>query len=183
MIALADQVKPVEETYDDVERLIYFICHKFRTKYGGDFHEMVSEANLVFMKVYDGGWQPDKGTAFSSFLSTCIYRKLLDCHKRKVLGNRVCWGVSINTDPEDGCGMAGNIPARVERTFDKDRFSNDAKVVIDLVLETPADLAEIVFYKGGTTRDWRGAIRKRLRSLGWASERITSTFAEIGTVV
>ncbi len=40
----------MEDSYKSVQNLIYRTCWKFQRKYGGDFHEWLSDANMIFME-------------------------------------------------------------------------------------------------------------------------------------
>jgi RNA polymerase sigma factor (sigma-70 family) len=59
----------MEDAYTHMERLIKRICWKFTKRYGGDFHEWLSEANMIFIDAC----QTHNG---KSHLITWLYYKL-----------------------------------------------------------------------------------------------------------
>lgn len=182
---------PVAETYNDVEKLIYHICYLFQRRNGGDFEELVSEANLTYMKVYES-WEPDKGSKFSTYLATCIYRRLLDVASYEWRRNCIRTGVTSESSdahhstcfavPIDGIDLKDDY-----QEFNEDSlfegFSSDARLVINLVLDAPKDLLDTVRSKGGEIRNWRSTIKEFLSDMGWTAKQITESFNEVRSVL
>lgn len=170
---------PVSETYLEVKGLIFDTVYKHVQLYGGDFDEMLSEANVVFMRVYKI-YKPERG-AFSTLLVTCIYRELTDM-LRKRIADRPFWGSSIDADRGNG-SMADKIQDTHVGKFDRDGFasslSHHAQIVLNLTLNAPKEIAEIAIGKGDEPRNWRSTIRDFLYNNGWSSEEIATSFDEI----
>ena len=173
---------PMETVYSEVEHLITHICNVFRSKHGGDPEDLLSTATQVFVDVYKS-WR-DGEAPFTSFLSTCIYRRLLD-EKRKNLRIKP---IRIN----QGASKYGDMkqPFEIEdtsRTFNFSDFieemTDDAKMVVKLVLETPPEIAEIIEGKGGHPKNVRSTIRQYLIELNWTYTRINESFSEIARVL
>lgn len=172
----------IEDTYDDVRKLIYDIAHAFVRRYGGDFNEYVSEGNFVYMKAYES-WRPDGGANFTTYLWGCVWHALLDLQKRRIRRERFCpWSLDQTGEDETRVNAA-TVPARQERVFSTEGFTTDAKIVIDLVLEAPAELLTMVTEKGGEIRNWRSSLREYLREMGWTANRIAESFKEIGDLI
>lgn len=172
---------PVVETYDDVERLLRHVCVQFMRRNGGhlgtagdgsEFDDAMSEARIAYMRAYQT-WQPDGGSKFTTYLCQCVYRRLLDRYKFDRRRRALWQGVA---DP-DTLGVPDRLP------FDRDSFerhlTEDAQVVLSLVLDAPDEIAQIAMNKGGQPQNWRSTIRDYLAAMGWAARRITRTFDEI----
>lgn len=187
------KASPVTDTYHDVEKMIFKICHNFRGKFGGDFEEHLAVANEVFMDVYNTVIDSTKGS-FNTMLYTSIWRRLSDVsmyqQRRKML--------SIDTDSTStsglksgkiyGGGFAGEISDDSVSPFNFDEFTeeitDDAKTVLQLVLQAPAELEEMAESKGGAGRNWRSSLRVYLaKNLGWAADRVAESFEEIQFVL
>src|SRR5476651_2599406 len=69
----------IAETYDDVAELVYDTCWKFKRRYGGDFDDLLSQANLAFMESY-GSYQTKY--RFSTWVRTIVWNRLLDEARR-----------------------------------------------------------------------------------------------------
>ena len=164
------------ETYTDVEKLIYHICNKFAAKHGGDIDDLISLANQVWCDCY-AGWK--SGSApFSSYLSTCIWRRLLGAKRRAM---RL---PTVSTTGADGEMI---LESRKSSNFQMSEFvselSQDGRTIISLIFETPAELATEIAQKGGHTRNIRKAVKDYLKTIGWTCGRIAESFEEIGAVL
>ena len=124
---------------------------------------------MKFMEVYKS-FDPSKKVPFANYLSTCIYRRLSDV---KNLESRM-----------SGVRYCGHEDAHFHlMPFDFEGFSEDAKTVISLVLDSPAELMAMAEGKGGQPRNWRSTIRTHLQDIGWAASRIAASFEEIREAV
>ena len=168
---------PIDDTYKDVENLVYHICHVFQSKHGGDFDDLLSIAHQVFMDAFNC-WTPGLAP-FTSYLSTCIYRRLL-LEKRQ--NSRI---PTISLDKTET--SIGWDPVDKSRSFSikdfTEELSDDAKLIISLVLETPTELAKIINDKGGHPKNVRSTIRQYLTKLNWTYNRISESFDEIKKVL
>ena len=173
--------EPMEKVWGEVEHLVTHICNLFRTKHGGDPEDLQDTAVQVFVDVYRS-WREGEAP-FTSFLSTCIYRRLLD-EKRKNL--------RINPIRIDrGSVKYGELEQSLQiedtsRTFNYSEFleemTEDARIVVKLVLETPPEISKIIEGKGGHPKNVRSTIRQYLLQLNWTYSRINESFSEIAKV-
>lgn len=173
---------PIAETYDDVQNLMFKCCHKFRKSFGGDFDDLLSIANEVYMESYEK-FEYGAGATFGSYLWTNIWRRLQDNYqyeqRRKM--------VPLDAKSASGTSYADLVEDRPHREFSladfADGLSEDAMTVIKLIIETPEDLARMATEKGGTPRNWRSSVREWLASAGWGSEKIADSFDEISGIL
>lgn len=160
-----------EETYEDVRRLLYSICHKFCSKHGGDFYECMSEANLCYIDVYRT-YDHTRGS-FSTLLYTSVWRRLVNYSISRSKQQKEL-SVDVYSTP---------IPDRHHSSFSVESFleyvSPDAALVVKLVVETPSEIMEIITAKGGEARNYHSTIRHHLSSIGWGPTRIRLVFDEI----
>lgn len=174
-------MRPIDETYADVEKLIYHACHQFQRKFGGDIEEMISIGNEKFMSSYEK-FDSSQGS-FSTFLYINISNALQDHHWHE-------WrrfALSLDNEMSDGRSYANEVRDDSVSGFDLSQFaedmSEDAVMILKLVLDSPAELANIAIGKGGNPRNWRSSIRDWLESMGWSNERVAEGFEEIRGVL
>lgn len=173
----ATTTRPIDETWEDTKNLVYKIVYSYRRNHGGDLDEMIGLGHEAFMAAYKS-WQPGKGMIFTSYLATCVLRRLMDNYR---VGRR-------HRMPQAG-PMAAMVPdTRGPITgFDLAEFaanvSDDARRVIELTLETPAELAAIAAGKGGSPCNLRSSLRAWLIETGWTVQRVRDTFAEVGAAL
>lgn len=175
---------PITETYLDVEKLIHHICNLFRLNHGGDFDEMVGEANLIYMKVYEK-WRRGRGSKFTSYLCTSIYRRLLDLKRISIRKSKI-WNTSINDFERENARSVDDLSIMEDKKsqFDTNDFfeelTADARVILQFALEEPKELKEKVIARGGhNRRNWKTTIKEYLKEIGWTARRITESFEEI----
>lgn len=190
--------RPIDDTYEDVKKLISHIVTAFHRSYGGDWEEMFAESNIVFMNVYKA-FDPARGS-FTSVLGTSIENRLKDLMFHNA--RRKTW--SLDADGSGGkfgsngvamlgrkdnhrMTLAADIPDRPDCTFHLEQFaenlSKDAVTVLKLILDSPAELAAMAEAKGGTPRNWRSTVRDYLAGLHWHASRIAESFSEIQEVL
>jgi len=181
-------VTPITETYLDVEKLIYHVCNLFRRKHGGELEEMIGEANLVYMKVYKD-WEWGKGMSFTSYLCTCIYRKLLTLNETVKRKSKV-WSRTLSTmhiyeftaeiRSVDDLGVMEDkkpTPFFIEEFLQE--LSEDAQTILQFVLEEHEEIKIRAEAKGGQYRNWRSTIKEYLKEVDWTARRISESFEEI----
>ena len=162
------------QTYEDVQKLIYKMCHLFRRRHGGEFEELVAEANVAFCKAYEH-WRANGGACFSTYLATAIYRRLLD-KKRTARRRAHVWkeGQWYDFQVPAPAGGWQRLSALVEG------LSEDAKTIVQLVLDTPAELLSEVKSRGGKSCNWRTSILDHLADdAGWKQNRVSRAFQEV----
>jgi len=170
----------LEETYKDVENLIYTITWKFQNKYGGIFEELRAEANLLFVIAFDS-YDPKKAR-FSTWLFHNIWNGLLTykqtIHKQTPYTHYSKEeSVSMHQEIEDKQGL-------FTKTFEiLDEVGESAKTIIELILSPPESFTHISTKAGNSGCHIRVAIRQHLSSLGWTARQIRESFAEITEVI
>jgi RNA polymerase sigma factor (sigma-70 family) len=182
--------RTAEETYEDVRKLICHTVWRIVKKCGGDFDEYMSEANEVFLTAYADF---DGSCPFSNWLVQMITYRLLDvvrdrCHEQSrcrpapndSVGRIPVW--SLSADADSGVNPVENVPdARPTWRIGEllEELGDDARTVVQLVVETPAELDAIVKAKGDQPRNYRSSIRNYLAELGWTAVRVAESFAEV----
>lgn len=171
---------PVTDTYVDTEKLIYRVCHGFRRCNGGEFDELVGEAHVAFMNAYHD-WTPGGGMEFTSYLGLCIYRRLIDWHKKRKRQQAVWSTLLSETAGENGEELP--IEDTTPEPFDVEEFkaelSADAQTVINFLFNSPRELVDLAEGKGGKPVNWRSSLREFFTDVGWASSQVTKSFDEI----
>jgi sigma-70-like protein len=172
MSALALAIDANTEVYEDVKRMIFKIVHEFCSRHRHlDFNEMLSLANLTFVKCltsYD-----HRRSSFSTHVYLRVRYRLLEEYRE--LARKA--GVHKHCDtPVETCPSKKNDFWLVEFL---DELSDDATTVVSLVFsgrDVPHVLSEM---RSGTPATIRKAIRTVLHEIGWTSTRIIESFAEI----
>ena len=115
------------ETYNDVQNLIRSVCNRFHHNRGGNYHELLSEANFCYLSVYDS-FDGSKAK-FSTWLYRKIWWYLLEWEretKRKKYRHREC-------------KLSDDFDTPLPESFDLDRLcielSQDAAEVVRLAME------------------------------------------------
>jgi hypothetical protein len=133
----------MDKTYEDIQLLIYHTVKKFIKHHGGDFDEMVSEANLLFVRMYKGEfakYDPNKGTSFSTWFRYNLWMSLKTFRNRQI-------------KKQDNQIIEITEPAVYYSDFSiselRQRISAEAKEVLNLILHTPVELLEMIQSTGG----------------------------------
>jgi RNA polymerase sigma factor (sigma-70 family) len=184
-----------EETYNECLDLIRSVVWKVIRQYGGDFDELMSEANAAFLDAYRTF---DGSSAFTSWLHTRVWYSCVSfVRDRLEEQSRYKWreaeratvdGISIKSigdaslaDESIHNGVE-NVPDRRStwRVSDLlEELGEDARMVVSLTLETPTELARIAEQKGGQPRNLRSSLRQHLAEMGWTAVRIAESFSEV----
>jgi len=155
------------ETYADMERLICKIVWRLTNAYNADFEEVRSEANLIFlnaMKTYD----EEKG-ALSTHL-TCQITRRLQTYLHNQKKQTAVYLVSLFEDIEDPTSNLSMIDIL-------DEVGEDAKTLIDLVLETPVDFMNSI--RPNAKNFKTNMKRHSVKILGWTKRHYKETFEEV----
>ena len=156
----------IESAYASVTLLLKRIVHTYQNRHGGDYDELLAEADEGFMHAY-ATWEPSKGR-----LSTWTWHKV-NSHLLNLPRQRqkfVC---------ESLTGDVRSKPRFNLRAF-LFELGEDAADVVGLVLESPLDIIQLCreqASEGIVTKRW--ALVRFLKDLGWTKNRIVSTFNEI----
>lgn len=158
----------LEETYTDVQQLIFKMVHKFIRQSGGDFEEYLSEANLAFvqaMKKYD----KTKGQ-ISTWIGFQVWHTLLE-KKRNQSKDRHLFTETI---PER------KVESRQHAvTSLLSDLSQDARFVASLVLDIPEEIVSPTIKNGSRPANLRKSLHNYLLDMGWTYSKIQECFEEV----
>ena len=178
-----------DETYSELKNLIYSTVWNVVKQYGGDFDELMSDANIAFLEAYANF---DGSSSFSSWVRQSVWFKCVDSirdrlteqQRYKRLQDDTKNGVPIQRTAHDE--QVDGIPD----TFSTwslngllEDLTEDARIVVQLTLETPVELEAVVQAKGGQPRNLRSSLRSYLAEMGWTACRIAESFNEVRRVL
>ncbi len=163
--------KALQETYKEMELLVYDTVHKFRRRYGGDFEELNSEANLIFMKACST-YNPEKGQ-FSTWLVFLLRNGLIDNLKKRIKDSQHVTYGDIDEHRQDGSHQNHFLINL------KDQLKEESKDVLSLILDMPKDLEAMTLLRGGHPSNLRSSLRDYLLEYGWTVNQIKNSFLDI----
>lgn len=165
------ELNAVNETYRDVERLIYKLAWKAREQHGGHVDDYVSAGNEGFVDAY-ATYDADKGACFS----TWVYWKIKGAITHEARQNAM-------EQHTVNAGENIDLDIFTEKThFDFGRFVDDlnydARVVAKMLIESPNEISDILHHKDIDSAVRNGLCR-RLKAFGWSVARVSESFSEI----
>lgn len=161
----------LEETYKDVEALIYDVCHKINRLYSnlfGGLDEIVAEANILYIRAYDT-FQPNHGASFTTWLRGYVWRGLLEIVRRRMNKLRL----HEKVEPRNAAYTHGHF----NYVDLLEALSDDAMTVVSLIVNDQPPLELKRWYR--TSQSPQKALREYLTDNGWSTTRVSSTFSEI----
>ncbi len=175
-------IDAIEETYKDVEPLINKLCWNHHKKVGGEFDDIKSQANLLFLLAY----QTSNGKAsFVTWLYTSIKYGLMSWTRadwrwyknQKKIRDMLEKKIPIFYEP---WLYVETNPLRVEAEFNE---SETIRTVLDTIFNTPKELT----MKLNSLED-PIQIRKTIKTylhceLGWSWQRINLAFKEVRRLI
>ena len=178
-------INPKEQTYLDVEKLIKHIVWKFQRKYGGDFEELLGEANLLFILAYND-YDKEKAkfsTWLTFYITTRLQNKLLKETKHPMSQNRL-WVLSADKWTKD----TRTCPPPEDIVDLMDLFWGDTRYIVDLV-SSPEKISSLWNTYCSKPRRGRGFstfsfLKWHLKQdLNWPAKRITGAFNLIKNII
>lgn len=168
--------------YNLVKNLIFSQVHKFVNRYGGDFDDLVGDANMAFMKGHaqftagvTSTGLPIEGT-YAAEIRRWVWFELFDAMRIRLSRQHAAPMVEI----AEGEDFADTRPAEFSLEDFTDGMSEDACLVAGLAINPPPAVEVAANEKGGNPRNIRSTIREYLRNeCGWGAERIGAAFDEI----
>ena len=147
-----------DNDYLSLRNMLAKLVLKIQHRHGGDFDDLMSEANLLFVRACHT--HDSSKSRLITWVYTKVWYGLLD-HVRAVAKHQQ-W------DCED-----------LDQVADKPRFN-----VQDLLREVSGDAADIIRLivdddGRDAAREKRSAVVQHLLSIGWAADRIIESFREI----
>lgn len=168
----------VTDTYEDVKKMIYKICHSYAARHQVAFEDVLSEGHRTFMKCFYN-YNPDRfktKAKFSSYLYFALSCEL-STHLKKEYRHRG------HQEIKDELLGATEGDANFRMMLESE-LSEDAKGIVSLILDTPSDIC--VLYKWHDVRGKQScltALRSYLEDIGWGASRITESFNEIKKII
>jgi len=162
----------MEETYADVEQLLWHQVHRFVERHGGVPEELKAIADETFVRVYHSPTFDPSRSKFSTYLTAAVRNRFMDELRRRGTNREFA------IDPDE----LQNLPGRRDTPgFDLAEFvgglREDVATVVRLVVETPAELADALAGARGRPRFVRGALRRHLRGvMRWSHRRVSRAF-------
>ena len=153
----------VVERYESVKPLIFKVVKEFQRRHGGEWDELLGEANLLFMKSLEGyDWRKGK---FSKRIAYKVWWGLFSQRSQQMTREGRMGERDTSLPLED-------VPC--EDSFDlvmlTEEVSDDAALLIELALQEDGK---------GTPDRKRGRLAAILIDLGWTATRILESFQEI----
>ncbi len=160
------------EAYQDVKEVIQQAVFYFARKYGGDYEELLGEANLLFVEAYQRH-KEDKAN-FKVWVKYFITKQLLERLRTKLYKKARCKQVFKDLAnikaPQPDFNLSDFI----------DELPADAAEVVKLIFYSPPDIDLSVQQRGGyTPHRFKLALMEYLSDLGWGVEQILSVFTSI----
>lgn len=173
------------ETFEDVEKLLYYHCHNYIKAYGGIFEEIESEAFELFMLAYMR-YDASKGS-FATFFSTTLTLGL------KEFARKASFDKSLGKTFAEDSGAElieshYNLNAFDPVQFCKD-LSSDAQQVVKLLIDTSAILQAVIKLDRIFTKDYgefltetevlKNVVLQFLADMDWTTCRVSTAWSEV----
>jgi DNA-directed RNA polymerase specialized sigma subunit len=157
----------VNESFGDVKLLIYNTVQQFKRKYNiYDVEELIGIGHLAFMEA-SHTYKNNEGTTFSSWVRFVVWKSLLNhiareakVKKFRIDERRSSYRTSHFIDFFDALGT-------------------DAKQIVNLILQTPSELQNLIEDAGGEMKNVKRILRAYLKETGWKEKQIRFAFAQI----
>lgn len=165
----------MEQTYLDVEKLIKKVVWDFKKRYGGDFQELLGDAELTFVMAYKN-WKKD-GEKFTTYLCKSIKNNLLKKYQEQ--------RNSIEAHPLMDIEAAAKDYHKGMCDF-LDSFTGDTLYIAQTVTDPDKFTAIYKAYKHISSyqlKDRYCIIQHLNKDLKWSQTRIKSAFNEIKKII
>ena len=162
----------MEIKYEDYQKMIYNLAHRFHRTTGIELDELIGCGNLKFMDCQNN-YDPMLAS-FSTYLTIQIKGMFLEMARKRSNYPYFVPEVEIV-----------NEPIAEETLFFKEiisELSDDAKEVISIVFNTPLELVAMVLDLDQPRGLNKSQISKFLRKQGWPFCKIEQTFKEISAI-
>ena len=163
----------VEVAYLRVRPKLFEVCSAIQRKYGGEFDELASEANLHFMDVYNTH-DRGRGTLEGDVVFR-VYHRLLETKETEARRRRHLNAVEATEE---------NIMAHDEPWFDFQDFlcglGRDGAEVVNMIFNPPPEVDLAVVERGEPNpNNIRAAVKEYLRDVKWSLARIRDSFRDV----
>lgn len=118
--------------FASVEKMLYSLAWRTAKTYGLQFEDCRSECYYAFVKALNWRYNPNKGTKFSTCVHTIAAWRL-----RNLVLDKINTVPTVEVEEE----MLGAAPPERSESLELiDDLSDDAKEIIELLLETPGEI-------------------------------------------
>ena len=174
MATLALRDMQLTAAYEDLQRLVYFITHRFAKKYGVPFEDLISEAHVIFMEQY-ARFDPSRGSHLSSWIYLKVRFGLVSFMRKQYKHLRLA---SIDEAPEQSCDP------EIFLTDLRGSLSEEANAIVSLVLDMPKDFELLLrINRANTKRAVLSSIHEHLTDQGWTEDEVEKYVSEISAVL
>lgn len=165
----------MEQGYEDYQKMIANQAWKWASKSGQDFEELIAEGNLIFMTSQEN-FDPQK-SRFSTYLYKSLnqhFGNLIESFASQKRDSRMI------ADQDIGLVASDSVDPESYAIFRDilSSLSNDSKLIINSVLETPAELVAMMS-RGKKTKMTKKVLTAYFKKQGWGISRIWNAFSEI----
>lgn len=147
----------------------------FARRHGTHPDDAVADGNMAFMLATTRA--PADGVTMERHIKRWVWYELFDAYRTRTGERRK------NKSKNEGDAALERTPARHTGhwLFDfLDELSEDAKLCVKLVLDTPDNVRSVALAKGGNDINLRSTIKDHLRTTyGWDREKINAAFQEV----
>ena len=167
-------MKITYDIYSVYQKCLFKLVHTYVKKSRFSFDELMSEANMGFIKAVDT-YNKNKAKFHTHLYITVNGRLSHYCNQKNVFNN-FYENLNIeyqpgNTNPEQNASFKDLI----------DSMSTEAKEVINMVLNTPTEMIELVkemtSNRQGKVHLYKSAVTRYLRTKGWHYYMINETYS------
>lgn len=170
MITMQSKESRMEETYEDIKRLIRKMSYNACARFGGDVEDYVSASNEAFVVAYNT-FDFTEGTEFS----TWVWWKIRGAISSEVRRRSHSTREAAPTEDFDFAHCAAPVAYFWDRLLPE--LGADAQLVARMIVETPEEMGVVLKKKRGAAA--RTELSRRLRDLGWSWARVSESFTEI----
>jgi len=166
-------MKPTADDYEQYKKCIYSLVHTWVKKSPFSFDELLSEANLGFLRAVETYDLTKAG--FPTHLYITVNGRLSHfvCKKKVVEDELDEWLPGKGDNPEQALVFKELVH----------NLSTEAREVVEVVLNTPREMIELVrdmtSGRQGKMHLYRSNVTKFYRKRGWSYNKINAAYQEI----
>jgi DNA-directed RNA polymerase specialized sigma subunit len=168
MTDLLQQREATSKKFHEVELLIHRTCQDFRLQFGGNYEDLFSMAQEIFL-IACQDYDETKGAKFSTYCRNMIWFRLQDANR--VIQNRLKIIPRVDSSEMDSTETLTTSDFDLMEFIDESNLSSEAKTVIRIAIHNKKVPSSV--------RDGQAAIRKILVGRGWKSAAVSIVFDEI----
>jgi hypothetical protein len=165
----------IEEAYEEYEKMIYSVAHKFYKKYGGELKLIQAEARYFFVEAFHSYFEADG--RFSTWLYFCIWHGLQGAFFK--------YPKSVKpTESFDHKIHEGKKQKEFYLCDIMDSLSEEGQKIVQLVFHPPAALQKRILNTGSHPHNVRAGIKKFLsEEMQWSPCQINNAFKEVRYII